>query len=124
MRYILFDWVLKVHKAFKLSQQTLYISFWILEKIQSKIFIKRKEYQLYAITSLYIASKMEDIKFPSAKKFSFICDSAYTTKQINLAEFEILKILNYNSLLVTPLNYLEIFLSPEDMNSQLYNLSN
>lgn len=39
----------------------MFVCLWILHKIETEIQIERREYQLFGITSLLIASKFEDI---------------------------------------------------------------
>ena len=55
MRYILIDWLLKVHEKFKLLPETLYLTINIIDRYLSKEVISRKILQLVGVTALHIA---------------------------------------------------------------------
>ena len=57
------------------------------------------------ITSLFVASKFEEIYCPDLKDFVFVCDNAYTKDEILEMEGRILKELNFNLTCQTPYNY-------------------
>merc|ERR1712235_192026 len=62
MRSILVDWLVQVHKGFKLVPDTLYLTVGILDRYLSNCEkISKNEMQLIGITSLMIACKSEEI---------------------------------------------------------------
>ena len=78
MRSILVDWLVQVHKRFKLESDTLYLTIGILDRYLSSCeTIKKNEMQLIGITSLMIACKSEEILFPDIEDYVYICDNAY-----------------------------------------------
>jgi len=97
MRSILVDWLVQVHKRFKLESDTLYLTIGILDRYLSSCeTIKKNEMQLIGITSLMIACKSEEILFPDIEDYVYICDNAYKSEQILKKELEIFQTLEFN----------------------------
>ena len=109
MRSILNDWLIEVHMKYKLVPETLYITINIIDRYLSLKDIKRNKLQLVGVTSMFIASKYEDIYPPEVKDFSYITDHAYTKKEILNMEMEILSVLNFNITFPTPFRFIEIY---------------
>lgn len=58
MRITLLDWIMRIHLKFKLKPETLFKAIYILDNYtKSGKIIKKRQYQLLGITSLYIACK-------------------------------------------------------------------
>lgn len=95
MRGILVDWLVEVHKKFKLVPETLYLTVSIIDRFLSQEIIKRSELQLVGVSALIIAAKYEEIYAPSLDDLVYICDNAYTDKQFIEMEETMLKALNY-----------------------------
>ena len=80
MRSILVDWLVQVHKRFKLMSDTLYLTVGLLDRYLSNCeSIKKNEMQLIGITCLMIACKAEEILCPEIDDYVYICDNAYTS---------------------------------------------
>ena len=80
MRSILVDWLVQVHKRFKLVPDTLYLTVGILDRYLSNCEkISKNEMQLIGITSLMIACKTEEILCPEVDDYVYICDNAYNS---------------------------------------------
>lgn len=109
MRAILVDWLIDIHRKFRISEQALYLSVQIIDKILQKIPVAKHRFQLLGITALFIASKYEDIYPPALSDFSFVCADAYSDKDILLMEANILKEIDFNLIFVSPYNLLEAY---------------
>jgi len=96
MRAILVDWLVEVHRMFKLLPETLYLGISIIDRFLSLKQISRDTLQLVGITSMLIASKYEEIYAPECNDFVYISDGAYTKPQILHMEQTILNTLNFN----------------------------
>jgi G2/mitotic-specific cyclin-B, other len=96
IRSILIDWVVSVHKRFKLLPETLFLSVKIIDRYLSLKEIPRKEFQLLGVSSLFLASKYEEIYPPELRDLILLTDKAYTKDQAIVMEREILKTLDYN----------------------------
>ena len=82
MRGVLVDWLVEVHLKFKLMPETLYITVNIIDRFLALKTVKRKELQLTGVAAMFLASKYEEIWAPEVRDFVYICDKAYTRKQI------------------------------------------
>ena len=124
MREILFDWLIEVHKKYKLSDNTLYITGNLIDRFtERKTELKRTKYQLLGVSALFIAGKYNDIYPPESKDYSYITDDAYTKKEVVEMEMEILKELNYTITFPTQYNFLEIYRKLLNMDDNTYHLS-
>ena len=70
--------------------------------------IPRTEFQLFAVSSLLIASKYEEIYTPEISSFVYITDNAYNQEQILNMKIRILDILDYDLTYPTQYRYLEL----------------
>ena len=122
MRAILIDWLIEVHLRFHLKDQTLYITINIIDKYLSYQTIQRSKLQLLGITSLFIACKSQEIYFPPIKDFIDITDKAYEKNELIEMEYSILKVLNFNILFPTQIEFYDIISQIYHFNSQQYNL--
>ena len=59
MRQILIDWLVDVHQAFKLREETLHLAVLYLDQYQTVKPVNKEDYQLLGVTCLWIASKYE-----------------------------------------------------------------
>jgi len=98
MRTILIDWLIQVHSRFSLLQETLFLAIGILDRyLQDKMTeVGRKRLQLVGITSMWIASKYEEIFAPEVNDFVYITDNAYSSAELRAMELDILRTLNFN----------------------------
>lgn len=97
MRSILTDWLVQVHKRFKLTAETLYLTISIMDRyIQAEEDdISKNDMQLIGISSMMLASKFEEIYSPEIGDYVYICDNAYTADQFLKQEMKILKVLDF-----------------------------
>merc|ERR1711974_207790 len=81
MRAVLIDWLIEVHSQFKLLQETLYMTVYVIDKfLQTEGYsIKRNKLQLVGVTAMFIASKVEEIYCPEISDFVYITDNAYSS---------------------------------------------
>jgi len=106
MRAILVDWLVEVHRMFKLLPETLFLGVSIIDRFLSLKQIARDTLQLVGITSMLIASKYEEIYAPECNDFVYISDGAYTKQQILHMEQTVLNTLNFNITHPTSLHFL------------------
>ena len=102
MRSILLDWLIGVHKRFKLKENTLFFAINYLDRFLGIKEVKRGEFQLVGTSALFIAAKYEDVYPPDIKDFVFVTDKSCTKLEIVAMESLILKTLDYSLTVVTP----------------------
>ena len=108
MRAILIDWIIEVHKNYRLYPETLFISIAIIDRFLSNKIIQRTKLQLLGTTALFIASKYEEIIYPCLDEFSKITDDAYKKEEILDMEKEVLNELKYDITYPSPFRFFEI----------------
>ena len=108
MRAILIDWIIEVHKNYRLFPETLYISIQLIDRYLAKKNISRTKLQLLGTTALFIASKYEEIVYPCLNEFAKITDRAYEKEDILEMEKDILNELDYDITHPSPFRFFEI----------------
>jgi len=106
MRAILVDWLVEVHRMFKLIPETLFLAVNIIDRFLSLKPVSRDKLQLVGITAMLISSKYEEIYAPESNDFVYISDGAFSKDQILTMEQQILNTLNFNLLHPSPLHFL------------------
>ena len=86
MRQILIDWLIEVHRKFKLQPETLFSTINIIDIFLEKKQISRNKFQLLGVTSLFISSKFHEIEVPHIKNFVYITDNSYTIEELIIFE--------------------------------------
>merc|ERR1711936_507014 len=108
MRAVLIDWLIEVHSQFKLLQETLYMTVYVIDKfLQTEGYsIKRNKLQLVGVTAMFLASKVEEMYAPEINDFVYITDNAYTAGELRQMELRILNTLGFNFSRPLPLHFL------------------
>ncbi|XP_020254657.1 G2/mitotic-specific cyclin S13-7-like isoform X2 [Asparagus officinalis] len=110
MRAILADWLIEVHHKFELMPESLYLTFYIIDRYLSMKKVLRRELQLVGVSSMLIACKYEEIWAPEVNDFICISDRAYSREQVLTMEKEILNVLEWSLTVPTPYMFLVRFL--------------
>lgn len=107
MRGILVDWLVDVHKKYKLRQETLFLAVQLTDRFLDIQVIAQRQLQLVGATTLMIASKFEEIHPPQLKEFVYVTDKAYSREEILKMEVHILKALQFQICSPTAWHFLE-----------------
>ena len=83
MRAILVDWMIEVHNKFRLIPETLYLAVNLLDRFLMRKQIARKNLQLLGVTALMLAAKYEEIYPLGLDDLVYICDNAYTRRDVS-----------------------------------------
>ncbi|KAK7864292.1 hypothetical protein R5R35_009548 [Gryllus longicercus] len=111
MRSILLDWLIEVCDVYKLHRQTYHLCLDYIDRYLSRQSnIPKQQLQLIGITSLFIASKVEEIYPPKIREFAYVTDGACTEEEIMDKELIILKALDWNLSPVTAHSWLTMYL--------------
>jgi hypothetical protein len=125
MRAILIDWLIEVHHKFGLKQETLFLTVNIIDRYISNKTIMRPRLQLLGVSALMIACKYDEICSPHIKDYVYITDNAYKSDEIFAMENEILKTINYEVVIPSPVSFFDIIslhykFSPEQISFGSY----
>ena len=122
MRAILIDWLIEVHYRYRLKNETLFQTVWIIDTYLSYHQIKREKLQLLGIASLLISCKSQEIYYPQLKEFIDITDGAYIKSELLEMENNILKILNFNIMSPTSNDFYNIIAKAFDFDKKEFYL--
>jgi len=122
MRTILVDWLVEVHRMFKLLPETLYLTVSILNKFLSIKQVQRSDLQLVGVTSILLASKYEEIYAPEINDIVYVTDNAYTKEQILDCEEGILSSLGFSLNFPSSLHYLRRYSKAASFDTTMHTL--
>jgi cyclin B len=108
MRAILIDWLIEVHYKFHLKDETLYQTVFIIDSYLSAFPILRAKLQLLGIAALLISCKAQEIYYPQLFELIDITDGAYIKDELVQMENHILKILSFNIISPTAIEFYNI----------------
>jgi len=108
MRAILIDWLIEVHYKFHLKDETLYQTVFIIDSYLSMFPILRAKLQLLGIAALLISCKSQEIYYPQLFELIDITDGAYVKEELVEMENHILKILEFNIVSPTAIEFYNI----------------
>ncbi|KAF4530745.1 hypothetical protein B566_EDAN007967, partial [Ephemera danica] len=115
MRAVLMDWLVEVHRQFKLMPETLYLAVAIFDRYMPLApNTSKQQLQLVGIVCMLVASKYEEIMCPTVGDCTYITDNTYTKKQVMEMEMKILGALNFNVGRPLPLHFLRRYTKGAD----------
>ena len=106
-RGFLVEWIIDVHRKFKLMPETLFCTISIIDRFLSKVSIKKLELHLLGVTALLISTKYEEIYAPELKDLLTVSENKFTKDEVLKMETKILTALEFNFLAPSSLRYLE-----------------
>jgi len=122
MRAILVDWLVEVHRMFKLMPETLFLTVNVIDRFLEITSISREKLQLVGVTSMFIASKYEEIYAPECNDFVYIADGAYSKLEILQMEQQILNTLNFNLSIPSSLHFLRRYSKAASSDYEIHTL--
>lgn len=66
-RAFLVEWIIDVHRKFRLMPETLYVTVYLIDRYLSLKQIKKSQLHILGVTALLIATKYEEIYPPDLK---------------------------------------------------------
>lgn len=103
MRSLLVDWMVEIQESFELNHETLYLGVKLVDLYLSKVVVSKETLQLIGAASMFIASKYDERIPPLLDNFLYICDGAYTRRELVRMEINLLKVCDFD--LGLPLSY-------------------
>jgi cyclin B len=107
MRAILVDWLVDVHRKYKLRAETLFLAVNLIDRFLELKATAQRHLQLVGVTSLLIAAKYEEVYPPQIKDFVYVTDKAYSREDILKMEVSMLTALQFKICRPTSINFLE-----------------
>ena len=120
MRAILIDWLIEVHYKFHLKDETLYQTVFIIDSYLSAFPILRAKLQLLGVAALFISCKQQEIYYPQIYELIDITDGAYVKEELVDMENHILKILGFNIVSPTAIEFYHIISKAFNFDTKQY----
>lgn len=104
-RHTLINWMLTIHRKFRLVAETLFLATNIVDRYLSTTkHVKLEDVQLIASTALFIAAKYEEVITPAVSNFAYVANS--TAESVRAMEKKVLVGIEFDLGTPSPLNYL------------------
>ncbi|XP_036395593.1 G1/S-specific cyclin-E2 [Megalops cyprinoides] len=117
MRAILLDWLLEVSEVYTLHRETFYLAQDFFDRFMlTQKDVNKNRLQLIGITSLFIASKIEEIYPPKLREFAYVTDGACDEEEILEMELMMLKALNWDLCPETVISWLKLYIQVASLN--------
>src|SRR4051812_41244195 len=81
-RAFLVEWIIDVHRKFKLMPETLYVTINIIDRFLSVQEIKKTQLHLLGVSALLIATKYEEIYPPELKDLLSVSENKFTKDEV------------------------------------------
>lgn len=81
-RAFLIEWIIDVHRKFRLSSETLYVTVYLIDKLLSLHQIKKSQLHILGVTSLLIATKYEEIYPPDLKDLLQVSENKFSREEV------------------------------------------
>lgn len=95
-RAFLIEWIIDVHRKFRLTAECLYVATYIIDQFLSRKCILKSELHLLGVTTLFVAAKYEEIYPPQLRDFLAVSENKFSRKQVLKMEQDILHTLDWN----------------------------
>jgi cyclin B len=95
MRTTVINWIVNVHKKFKLKQETLFLAINVVDRFLASCAVTKDKLTLVAATSLLVASKFEDQWAPLVRDLVYVGSSSFTAKDLRAMERTMLNVLKF-----------------------------
>ncbi|CAF0742396.1 unnamed protein product [Brachionus calyciflorus] len=124
MRAILLDWLIEISYAYRLHRETLHLALEYMDRFltESKQEMRVDRLQLIGMTSLFLASKVEEIYPPKLKELASHMENYSNNNEEAISQFELfmLKTLNWEISPVTSNTWLMTYLQIASINYSNY----
>lgn len=94
-RAFLIEWIIDVHRKFRLVPESLYVTQHIIDHFLSKKKILKSQLHLLGVTTLHIAAKYEEIYPPDLRDFLQVSENKFTKQMVVDMEIDILTTLDF-----------------------------
>ena len=108
-RAFLVEWIIDVHRKFRLLPETLYVTVLLIDRYLSTKQIKKSQLHILGVTSLLISTKYEEIYPPSLDELLSVSENKFTRDQVLAMEMDMLVTLQFNMTTPSAYRFLERF---------------
>ncbi|VDD82819.1 unnamed protein product [Mesocestoides corti] len=95
LRGILFDWMIKVQQYLQMRTESLHLAASFVDQFIWHLKIAKEDYQLVAITALFLAAKVNERVPVSLKTLCYLTEHSFEPDQVLELEITMLRVLNF-----------------------------
>ena len=81
-RAFLVEWIIDVHRKFRLNAETLYVTVFLIDRFLSLKQIKKSQLHILGVTSLLISTKYEEIYPPDLKDLLSVSENKFSRAEV------------------------------------------
>ncbi len=81
-RAFLVEWIIDVHRKFRLLPETLYVTVFLVDRFLSLKQIRKNQLHILGVTSLLISTKYEEIYPPELKDLLQVSENKFTRAEV------------------------------------------
>ena len=121
-RAFLLEWIVDVHRKFRLRPECLYVTSHIIDQFLSRKNTEKSNLHLLGVASLLISTKYEEIYPPDLRDLLAVSENKFTREQVLVMEKDILQTLNFKLTSPSAFRFLERYsrLSPTFKDPQVF----
>lgn len=108
-RAFLIEWMIDVHRKFKLVPEALYVTIHIIDQYMSKKKILKNQLHLLGVATLLIAAKYEEIYPPDLRDFVAVSENKFSKKMVLDMEKDILLTIDFRVTAPSSFRFLQRF---------------
>jgi cyclin B len=94
-RAFLVEWIIDVHRKFRLMPESLYLTVLIVDRYLSLVQIKKSQLHILGLTSILVATKYEEIYPPSLQELLGVSENKFSRRDVINMEHDMLTTLEF-----------------------------
>lgn len=94
-RAFLLEWIIDVHRKFRLVPECLYVTQFIIDQFLSRKNIQKSQLHLLGVATLLISTKYEEIYPPDLRDLLTVSENKFTRETVIKMEQDILQTLDF-----------------------------
>jgi len=108
-RAFLVEWLIDVHRKFRLMAETLYVTVSIVDRFLAAHEIRKSQLHIVGVSAVLIATKYEEIYPPELKDLIQIAENKFTKAEVLTMETTVLSALHFDFMAPSSYRFLERF---------------
>merc|ERR1712060_8026 len=108
-RAFLVEWIIDVHRKFRLVPETLYVTVFLIDRFLSLKQIKKNQLHILGVASLLISTKYEEIYPPDLKELLNVSENKFNRAEVLAMERDMLLTMQFEVTQPSAYRFLERF---------------
>ena len=108
-RAFLVEWIIDVHRKFRLAPETLYVTVFLIDRYLSLKQIKKSQLHILGVSALLISTKYEEIYPPDLRDLLSVSENKFSRKEVIEMERDMLLTIQFELTQPSAYRFLERF---------------